>query len=139
MASADLIGSWKLVSLQFEYSDGGERTDMYGENPQGYLLIAEGGRMMTIIAARNRGEVDGEADEARLFRSMMAYSGSYRTEEPDLFITKPDVAWHPVWLGKEHARHFRINGDALSIVTAETTHPMFRDRKGRGVLTWRRE
>ena len=61
MVESGLIGNWRLISLQFEYSDGSERADMYGENPLGYLIITSGGRMMTIIARWDREEPKDEA------------------------------------------------------------------------------
>jgi hypothetical protein len=139
MAENGLIGNWRLLSLQFEYADSNERADMYGENPAGYLMIAPGGRMMTIITRSDRAEPAGDADELYLFRTMMGYAGAYRVEGDKLFITTPDVSWHPNWLRKEQSRYFSIDGDILSITTGEQSHPMFKSRKGRGVLRWRRE
>ena len=139
MPQHELIGNWRLMSLQFEFSGSDERMDMYGRDPQGYLMIAEGGRMMVIVTSPDRSLLAGKGDEAALFRSMMGYAGSYRVEGNDLFVSIPDVAWHPSWLGTDQGRHYRIDGDILSIRTAEVTHPMFKERLGRGVLKWRRE
>jgi len=69
---------------------------------------------------------------------MMAYSGPFRVEGEDQFITDVEVSWHPGWVGTEQARTFSIDGDILSIITAETLHPMFPGQKGRGVLKWKR-
>jgi hypothetical protein len=68
---------------------------------------------------------------------MMAYSGKYRAEGENKFITTVDVAWHPAWNG-EQTRFFALNGDVLSITTAQQTVPQFPGRPGRGVLRWRR-
>jgi Lipocalin-like domain len=69
---------------------------------------------------------------------MMSYCGPFRIEGGDQFITDVEVSWHPGWLGTEQARTFSVADDALSITTAETLHPMFPGRKGRGVLKWQR-
>jgi hypothetical protein len=69
---------------------------------------------------------------------MMAYSGPFRIEGEDQFITKIEVSWHPGWVGTEQARTFVVDGDILSITTAETSHPMFPGQTGRGVLKWQK-
>lgn len=138
MALEELFGNWKLVSLQFVVTETGECSDMYGADPLGYLFITPDRRMMTVITSRDREASDSGSGDAALFRSMMAYSGRFRTEGEDQFITEVEVSWHPGWLGTEQARTFSIAGDILSIATAELLHPMFPDRKGRGVLKWQR-
>jgi hypothetical protein len=138
MAQHKLIGTWRLVSVQYEFADTRERTDMYGAKPLGYLIITQDQRMMTIITSDGRKPPMGDTDEAALFKSMMAYSGKYRLEGEDQFITKAEVAWHPAWVGTEQARFFKVSGDKLSILTAQVAHPMFPGRMGRGIVTWHR-
>lgn len=138
MALEDLFGIWKLNSLQFLLTDTGACRDMYGPDPDGYLFVTPDRRMMTLITAKGRAASDGEAGDAALFGSMMAYSGPCRIEGEDLFVTAVEVSWHPGWVGTEQARVFSIDGDILSITTTETLHPMFPGRKGRGVLKWQR-
>lgn len=70
---------------------------------------------------------------------MMAYSGKYRVEGEDKFITSVDLLWHPAWNGTEQTRFFKLDNDMLSITTAEQTHPLFANRVGRGVLVRRKE
>ena len=130
-----LFGVWKLLSLQFVTSDGAAPQDMYGADPQGYIFITPDHRMMTVITANDRSTTDSEA---ALFQSMMAYSGPFRIEGEDQFITDVEVSWHPGWVGGEQARSFSIEADILSITTAETLHPRFPGQLGRGVLRWQR-
>ena len=138
MGLQDLIGTWKLISLQFVASDTGECRDMYGADPLGYIFITPDKRMMTVITSNGRTASDSEADDAALFKSMMAYSGPFRIEGEDQFVTEVEVSWHPGWVGTEQARTFSIDDDILSITTAETLHPMFPGRKGRGIVRWQR-
>ena len=65
-----LIGTWKLVSFQFEFENG-ERRDAY-EKASGYLIITASGRMMTVLADNARELSDTPSS---LFDRMMAYSG----------------------------------------------------------------
>jgi len=132
-----LTGTWKLSSAQFEFADTGERVDMYGPHPSGYLIVTEEGRTMVILARADRASPKQDADGAMLFKAMMAYTGNC-TIEGDTFTTKVDVAWHPDWTGTEQTRFFKLDGDVLSIMTAQQTHPMYPGRMLRGILRYTR-
>jgi Lipocalin-like domain len=136
-ASTELIGTWKLVSMQFVFDGNGERIDVYGAHPNGHLILTPDGRMMGIITSEN-GERRSNTDPATLFKNMLAYSGPYRVEG-DKFITSVDVAWHPSWVGTEQTRFIRFDGDRLEITTPPLTLPLYGNRLGRGVLMWQRE
>ncbi len=129
-----LVGTWKLLSFQFEF-EGGERRDAY-QQPVGYILITPDGRMMTVLAdnARQLGDTPGS-----LFDHMMAYSGRYRLRGDDRFVVDVDVAWHPSWIGTEQVRYFKIDDETLSIITPPQQHPKFPGQTIRGVITWTRE
>jgi hypothetical protein len=62
-----------MVSLKFEFADTRECVDTYGAKPHGYLIITQDRRMMTIITSGGRAQPQGEADEAALFKNMMAH------------------------------------------------------------------
>jgi hypothetical protein len=132
-----VVGAWRLLSIQFEFAGTTERVDMYGPNPLGFLILTDGGRLMGIVTAADRAPPKTDADRAVLFESMMAYSGKYRVEGEDKFVTAVDVAWHPGWNG-EQTRFFELDGDMLTITTAQLSHPLFPGRMGRGVLRWER-
>lgn len=133
-----LVGTWQIVSVQVEFADTGERRDMYGPNPSGFLILTENGRLMAILTSANRAAPTNDGERAALFESMMAYSGKFRIEGEDKFITAVDLAWHPAWSGTEQTRFFKLDGDTLSITTAPQIHPLFPERVGRGVLVWQR-
>jgi lipocalin-like protein len=136
--SAHLVGTWQVVSLQFEFADTGECRDTLGPNPSGFLILTDNGRLMVILASPARAAPKSEADRAVLFESMMAYSGKYRVEGDDKFITTVDLAWHPEWNGTEQTRFFKLDGDTLSITTPQQTLPLFPGRTGRGLVVWQR-
>jgi Lipocalin-like domain len=117
ISNASVVGTWQLVSIQFEFADTSECVDVYGPHPSGYLILTDGGRLMGIVTAADRAPPRTDADRAALFESMMAYSGMYRIEGEDKFITAVDLAWHPAWSG-EQTRFFALDGDTLSITTA---------------------
>jgi len=137
-----LVGSWKLVSMRFEFSDNGERVDMFGPHPLGRLVLTPGGQMVAVITPGARARPRPDADYAALFRDLCCYSGQYRIEG-DQFVTDVDVAWHPAWEGSAQRRTFTLDGNHLWIATAHTDRPTYypgrAGRGGRGVLTWVRE
>jgi hypothetical protein len=137
--TGQIVGSWKLVSMQFEFSDTGERVDMFGPNPRGRLILTPAGQMIAVITPGGRARPKAGADDAALFQNLCCYSGGYRIEG-DNFITEVDVAWHPAWEGSAQRRIFRLDGDDLWIATAHTDRPTYYPgRAGRGVLIWVRE
>jgi hypothetical protein len=133
-AASNLVGTWKLVSMQFVFDDNGDRVDVYGAHPAGFISLGADGRMMGIITVAN-GERQANTDPAALFRGMLAYSGPYRIED-DKFITKVDIAWHPSWVGTEQVRFIRFVDDRLEITTPPQRLPLYGKRVGRGVLVW---
>lgn len=136
--SNPLLGVWKLQSIQFEFADTKKRVDVYGPNPSGYLIHTAEGRMMVILTAADRKAPKEDADGATLFKTMMAYTGTFRVDGDDKFTTLVELAWHPGWNGTEQTRFYNIEGDTLSITTAEQTHPAFPGQVGRGVLIYTR-
>jgi Lipocalin-like domain len=138
METSPLVGTWRLDSIQFEDRDTGERTDMYGPAPVGHIMISGDGHTMVLIAKADRKAPASAADESALFKSMMAYAGTYRLEGGNQFITTVSAAWHPAWIGSDQARFFEVKGSMLAITTAWQTHPNFPGRTGRGVVMWHR-
>ena len=136
--SQSLIGVWKLKSIQFEAADTGEIADVFGPNPSGYLILTGEGRLMAILTRADRAPPKEDADGSALFKTMMAFTGNVRIEGDDKFIINVDLAWHPAWNGTEQARFFKLEGDTLSITTAQQANPMLAGRMGRGILTWTR-
>jgi len=139
MTAVALAGSWKLLSAQVEMADTGQRINLYGPKPMGRAILTEGGYVTFILAAADRPVPTAESDGAGLFKSMMAYTGTYRLEDGDKIITSVDVAWHPGWIGSEQVRFFKLDGNVLSIRSALQTHPNFPGRELYGVLEWQRE
>ena len=91
------VGTWKLLSFQYEFEDSDQRDEPLGANPVGYLVLTEG-RLITLMTARERAT---DAAPGELLGSMIAYSGLYRLQGDDCFITTVDSAWQPAWIGTE--------------------------------------
>ncbi|HEY1783604.1 MAG TPA: lipocalin-like domain-containing protein [Roseiarcus sp.] len=85
--SETVTGVWILRSAYLERIDTGERVLPYGENPRGVLILHEGGRMAAIITPS---EMSGDTLPPR--RKLLAYSGRYRIEPPNRFVTDVDIS-----------------------------------------------
>jgi hypothetical protein len=133
-----IIGKWALDSIQYEDADSGERFNMYGDRPSGYIMINADGHAMALIADSNRNPPQNSSDKETLLNTMMAYAGPYTLEGDNTFTKKVTSAWHPSWVGTDQVRYFEVKGDTLAITTALQTHPNFPGRKGRGVVKWHR-
>ena len=126
---------WILRSAYLERIDTGERILPYGENPRGVLMLHEGGRMAAIITPS-----DQSGDKAPPRRKLLAYSGRYRIEPPNRFVTDVDIAWIPSWVGTPRGRTFSLRDGMLDIVSdpAPVEFLDWRDGKGNSHLGARR-
>jgi hypothetical protein len=133
-----LIGLWKTVSLETEYQGTSEKDYPLGKNPTGYAMYTPDGRMWSIVTSEGREAPKTDQDRSELFKSMFAYTGTYRVEG-DKVITKVDVSWNPAWVGKEQIRTFKIDGDRLQHISDWMQAVTKPERgMGRGIATLER-
>jgi hypothetical protein len=83
---ADLVGTWKLVSA-WSTRPNGERVELYGAHPIGFLTYTQEGRMSAILSDSERPPLSSEdwlaapmAERAAAFSTFVAYAGSFRIE-----------------------------------------------------------
>jgi hypothetical protein len=139
MGGGALAGAWRVVSAHVEWADTGETADSLGANPEGWIVFTEGGRMIGILTAAGREDATSAGDYERLFKSMVAYSGSIEIDEGQgSFVNRVDAAWQPGWVGTEQVRYFTIDGDSLRIRSAVQTLPQFGERRLTSVVVFRR-
>jgi hypothetical protein len=133
-----VLGIWRLVSFEMELQATGERENIRGKNPTGYVIFTPEGRMMVVLTDEGRKAPSTDQDRSDLFKSMLAYTGMYRIEG-DKWITKVDVSGNPAMVGTEQARFFRVDGDRLQESTPVAQWAA-RPEKGmvRFILTWER-
>lgn len=134
--SSDLIGTWELRSFVLEDAATGERREVFGRHPKGFLVLTPEGRLISVVTAEHLPWPRSDADRALAYASMLAYSGLYRIEG-DRFVTEVDVAWDHDWIGTRQIRYWRLDGDLLSIETAPQL-PSGDGRTGRGIVSWQR-
>ena len=81
-AANPLVGTWKLVSFQFEAEGSNERLDVYDEHPVGFIIFTTDWRVLALVTASERAD---DETARTLFDRMMAYSGRYRMRVRRLF------------------------------------------------------
>jgi hypothetical protein len=133
-----LIGAWRLVACEMEDVDTKERKPVWGEHPRGYLVLTPAGRWIVVQTAEGRKVPQSDEDRIAAFRSMLAYSGRYRTEGHKIVISV-DIAWDEAWNGTEQVRFYRLEGDKLHIEAAPQPYVNLGGKVMRGILTWGRE
>jgi len=77
-----LLGVWLLRSAYIERVDNRERSLLFGDDPRGVLILHEGGRMAAILTPSHQ-----PGDPPPPLRKLLAYSGRYRIEPPNRFVT----------------------------------------------------
>jgi hypothetical protein len=132
-----LAGSWKLTSWTIQII-GGDVTEPFGSNPKGRALITSDGYAAFVIAAANRKPAANDAESAALLKTLMVYTGPF-TIENDKFTTKVDISWNELLTGRDQVRFFKLEGDKLTIRTAEQASAVYPGKKVVGTLTWERE
>jgi len=127
-----ILGVWTLRSFSMENVETTERSEPFGPEPRGTLILHPDGRMAAMIAPRDR---------ASLPQSFVAYSGRYRLEPPNRLVTSVDVSWLEQWIGSDQVRTYVLDGDTLELRTPPGRMP--RQDGGeltvRGVMSWARE
>ncbi len=130
----ELTGVWILRSAYLKRVDTGEKILSYGDNPRGVLILHEGGRMAAIITPSDQ---SGDAPPPR--RKLLAYSGRYRIENDDRFVTDVDIAWMPNWVGTPRGRTFSFRDGLLHIASDPAPVEFLDGALATGILTWARE
>jgi hypothetical protein len=133
-----IIGTWRLVSFDAEDQVTGERWPTFGKSPKGRLMLMPDGYMMVILTAEGRQPANTDADRAKAFKSMFAYSGKY-TFEGESFVTDVDVASLTEWTGAQQVRTCRFVGSKLQFISKWAPSPFNPSRTTRGIIEFERE
>ena len=122
-----LHGTWKLVSAVREEIPSGATTELFGAKPQGVLNYSPEGRMIALIAHGNRtAAAAGRAtpvEAEALYRSMLSYAGDY-TVAGDVVTHRVDISWNEAFTGGEQKRHFKLDGNRLTLSTPQSNDPI---------------
>jgi hypothetical protein len=136
----ELLGTWRLLSFYDESIDTGKKTNVFGENPRGLLILTNDGRIaLTLISnarALPKGPAPTDQEAAVLFKTMLAYVGRYTIDpaiEGALGMTvRSEVASNPRLEGADRKFIVRTDGDMLIFKTTPPTR-----NPGTGEMTTR--
>ncbi|GCE17683.1 lipocalin-like domain-containing protein [Dictyobacter kobayashii] len=140
ISPTDLIGTWKLVSVEMRYSDGDVRYP-WGMHANGHLVYSADGYMSAVIAAGERplfttGDIlEGSLEEqAGAARSYVSYGGPYELHSNEV-IHHVEVSLFPNWIGQAQRRYIELVDDKQLILRSA---PLLASGQGIGYLIWRR-
>jgi hypothetical protein len=133
--SAQLIGSWRLVSRHSKRADGELEADPgLSTAPMGVLIYDQSGHVAAQLSRRDRsvamlgGEcqaaatIKGTPDTAQTVIGYDAYFGTYKINERDGIVTHHlEAALWPGDVGKDINRFFTLSRDRLTISFNTTT------------------
>jgi hypothetical protein len=132
-----LLGTWKLKSF-VQVLETGERYNMFGEHPDGYISYSADGRMYAIGTSdgrmKPRNEKPADEEQIHLHQTMFAYAGTYAVEG-DKVIHLVDISWNQSFTGTEQVRFYNLVGDILTITTAPNKFTVD-GREGHLVAVW---
>jgi hypothetical protein len=120
-ADEDLVGTYKLISDIRKNLDTGEVAYNFGEHPIGYIMYGKDGRMLVIVLNGDRPKPAGmekvtPEQQAALFRSMLAYGGTYEFDGKKI-QHHIDISWNESWTGTTTIRNVRKEGNRLIYTT----------------------
>ena len=123
----ELIGTWKLVAAVNEDAATGEKTDLFGPDPIGYLTYGADGRMMAIQVRSDRKKpaatVPTAAEAEALFKSLLSYAGAYTIDGNEV-THHVDISWNENWTGTQLTRKFRLEGNRLYLSVPPSPNPI---------------
>ena len=126
-AAESIVGTWRLVSWVEEETATKAQHKHFGDKPSGILMYTADGRMSIIFSDPRRQPpataVATDAEAAMLYRTMVAYAGSYRMEGNTVYV-RAEVTWNRGW--DEMYRPpvtVEVNGDRLIYKTAPFVSP----------------
>jgi hypothetical protein len=115
-----LIGTWRLVAVETEDLATGEKSEGWGPDPLGFINYGPDGRMMVINLRSERakpaGAVPTPTEAAELFKSMLAYAGTYTIDGNEV-THHIEISWNEAWSGTHQLRIARFEGTRVHLST----------------------
>jgi Lipocalin-like domain len=134
------VGTWKLVSYTTEDLLTGQKTDLLGPHPSGFLSYSSDCRMSAILVKDSRtapaASVATDTESIELYRGLIAYAGSYEIDG-DKVRHHVEVSWNQAWTGTTQSRAFMVQGTTLYIRTMPAKNSLS-GKQSSSVLVWTR-
>jgi Lipocalin-like domain len=134
------LGTWILLSMETEDVDTGQKHNLLGVHPSGYLSYGPDCRMSAILVKESRegpaALVATDPESMELYRGLIAYAGSYSID--GYRITHHiEASWNQAWTGTTQVSQFNIDGKSLYIRTGPGKSPMT-GKQSSTVFIWTR-
>jgi hypothetical protein len=119
-----IVGTWKLVAATTENIATGQKTTIHKRT--GFLNYSPDGRVFAILIDSDRrkpaGDIATATEAEALFRSLVAYSGTYSVEGNHV-IHHIDISWNQAWTGTDQTREYKFDGERLTLVDGPSPNP----------------
>ena len=135
-----IVGSWHLLSWVQEDVESKAVQAVYGDNPVGMIMYTSDGHMSVFIANPKRRPAGGplatDAEAAELYRTMVAYSGTYSIDGNKV-THKVEVSWNQAWNGTDQQRFIEVKDNRLTIKSPTMVSPIS-GKESINTLVWER-
>ena len=139
-AADSIVGSWRLLSWVEVETESKSIHSVFGDNPTGVLTYTPDGRMSVFIINPSRkppaGAKPTDAEASELYRTMVAYSGSYDLDGNKV-THKVEMSWNQAWTGTNQQRFIEIKDNQLIIKTPPLIGPIS-GKESVSTLLWER-
>jgi len=127
MCAGAQLGTWILLSMETEDLETGQKYNLLGVHPSGYLSYGPDCRMSAILVKESREGpatlVATDSESIELYRGMIAYAGSYSIDGYKI-THHIEASWNQAWTGITQVSQFNIDGKSLYIRTGPSKSPM---------------
>jgi len=134
------LGTWILLSMETEDLETGEKLNLLGAHPGGYLTYDADCRMSAILVKESRrgpsAAVASDMESIELYRGLIAYAGSY-TVDGSTITHHIEASWNQAWTGTTRVSQFNVDGTSLFMRTGPDKSPMT-GRQSATLFIWTR-
>ena len=115
--ASDIVGVWKVVSIETREVQSGKVTRPLGDQLTGTFTFTRGGNFSGMVFRTDRKPPVApnatDAERVALFNSLVAYNGTYQTEG-DKLVMKIESSHIQAWNGTERVLAIQISGRRLT-------------------------
>ena len=132
------LGTWTLLSMETEDLDTGQKHNLLGVHPSGYLSYGPDCRMSAILIKESREGpatlVATDPESVELYHGLIAYAGGY-TIDGYKITHHIEASWNQAWTGTTQISQFNLDGKTLYIRTGPGKNPIT-GRQSSTVFIW---
>jgi hypothetical protein len=127
MCTGPQLGTWVLLSMETEDLETGQKQNLLGVHPGGYLTYGPDCRMSAILVKESRegpvALVATDPESIELYRGLIAYAGSYSIDGYKI-THRIQTSWNQAWTGTTQVSQFNIDGNSLYVRTGPGKSPV---------------